>query len=382
MTEASEPPGRELLAVPMQPMKTLDVQSGVARRAGVLWCTRHRARGGGADTAFVLMHPSSNFMGHYALPVLAELGVDAIGMTTRYIGNESMLILESCVVDIGSVMRHLRTLGYARIVLVGNSGGGGLAALYQNQAERPTITAPPAGGPPDLTAADLPPADALVMLMAHPGRSSVLTEKLDAAVIDERDPFARDPVLDLFDPANGPPFSAAFLARYRAAQVARNDRITDWCLAELAALADRTGGRVDDLPFVVHGTMADPRNLDLSLDPSDRPASTQWGDPYVANLSPATIGHFTTLRSWLSQWSARCSNGNGPERLRGVSVPVHVVYGTADPGCYPGHARALYAAVPHARKAITPIAGGRHYLSDQPELNRAACRVLVDWARL
>ena len=55
--------------------------------------------------------------------------VDAVGMSTRYINNESTLLLEDCVVDIGSVLLTLREEGYRRIVLVGNSGGGGLVAF-------------------------------------------------------------------------------------------------------------------------------------------------------------------------------------------------------------------------------------------------------------
>ena len=371
---------RELLAVPMQSAAGAGIQSGVARRAGVLWCTRHRARDK-SDTAVVVIHPSSNFMGHYALQSLADNGVDAIGMTTRYIGNEATLLLEDCVLDIGSVVRHLRTEGYRRVVLIGNSGGGGLVALYQEQAEHPSITTTPAGGGPDLTQADLPPADGLILLMAHPGRNIVLTEKLDPAIRDENDPLDRDPALDMFNPENGPPYSPAFLVRYRAAQVARNERITLWALAKLAELKERTGGKVNDLPFVVHGTMADPRNLDLSLDPSDRTATTQWGEPYVANLIPGSIGHFTTLRSWLSQWSQRLSHGFGPDRLRGVSVPVHVIYGTADPGCYPGYAQMLFDAVPHANRLLTPINGGKHYLSDQPELKAQCCELMAGWCR-
>lgn len=372
--------GRELLAVPMQAAAGADIQSGVARRAGLLWCTRHRAAER-ADTVLVVIHPSSNFMGHYALASLAECGVDAVGMSTRYIGNEATLLLENCVLDIGSVVRHLRNEGYRRVVLVGNSGGGGLVSLYQNQAEHPSITAPPAGGPPDLTRADLPPADGLILLMAHPGRNIVLTEKLDPAILDENDPFTRDPSLDMFNRDNGPPYSQAFLTRYRAAQCARNERITAWAQAKLAELQSRTAGKVDDLPFVVHGTMADPRNLDLSLEPSDRAATTQWGEPYVANLVPGSIGHFTTLRSWLSQWSQRLSNGFGPDRLRTVKVPVHVIYGTADPGCYPSYAQMLYDAVPHSHKLLTPIRGGKHYLSDQPELKAQCCRFMADWSR-
>jgi pimeloyl-ACP methyl ester carboxylesterase len=371
---------RELLAVPMRAAASSEIQSGVARRAGVLWCTRHRAADAPGRVAMVFVHPSSNFMGHYALAALSELGVDAVGMTTRYLGNESALLLENCVLDIASVVAFLRAEGYQKVVLVGNSGGGGLVALYQNQAEQPTITAPPGGGSPDLTSAELPPADALVMLMAHPGRNSVLTEKLDPAILDEHDPFVRDDELDMFAERNGPPYAPEFLTRYRAAQIARNRRITDWVRKSLAALPERSGGRVEDLPFVVHGTMADPRNLDLSLDPSDRAATTQWGPPYAANLRPATLGHFTTLRSWLSQWSWDASHGNGPERLRTVSVPVHVIYGTADPGCYPGHARALYDAVGHQHKELTAVRGGGHYLSDQPAQLDFTCRTLAGWA--
>lgn len=382
---AAVPGERELMAVRMQPLAQADggrlnQQSGIARRAGLLWCTRHRAAGG-SDTVFVFVHPSSNFMAHYALQTMSQMGVDAVGMSTRYINNESSLLLEDCVVDIGSVLLHLREQGYRRIVLVGNSGGGGLVALYQNQAERPTITAAPCGAGPDLTRAQLPPADALVMLMAHPGRNTVLTEKLDPALLDEHDPFHRDPALDMFDPRNGPPYAADFLQRYRAAQIARNERITDWAIERLAFLNGHQGGRVHDLPFVVHGTMADPRNLDLTLEPSDRKASTQWGEPYVANLIPASIGHYTSLRSWLSQWSMRCSHGNGPQRLGTVTVPVHVIYGSADPGCYPSYARSLYDGVAHADKQITGIPGAGHYLDGQPEEKRVACRTMVEWVR-
>lgn len=384
-TKAGAAGERELMAVRMQPVAPVDggrlnQQSGVARRAGLLWCTRHRAAGG-SDTVFVFVHPSSNFMAHYALATMAEMGVDAVGMSTRYINNESTLLLEDCVVDIGSVLLHLREEGYKRIVLVGNSGGGGLVALYQNQAEKPTITSAPCGGGSDLTRAKLPPADALVMLMAHPGRNTVLTEKLDPALLDEHDPFRRNPDLDMFEPRNGPPYTPEFLARYRAAQIARNERITSWAEERLAFLAGYNGGRVHDLPFVVHGTMADPRNLDLTLEPSDRKASTQWGDPDVANLIPASIGHYTSLRSWLSQWSTRTSNGNGPQRLNTVTVPVHVIYGTADPGCYPSYAQSLYEGVRHANKKITGIPRAGHYLDGQPEEKVIACRTMVDWAR-
>lgn len=369
---------RELLAIPMATEST-DIYSGVARAARTLWATRWSADPD-ADTVAVFLHPSSNFLGHYALQPMAEYGIDTVGMTTRYLGNDSAMLLENCIVDVGSCVTHLRELGYRRIVLVGNSGGGELAAMYQGQSEHPTITSSPCGGGPDLTQAALPGVDGLVLLNAHIGRAVILTESMDAAVRDEADPFDRDPSLDVFAEDNGPPFDTAFVERYRAAQVARNHRITDWVESRWAYLREHEP-RVADLPFVVQGTFADPRMLDLAVEPSDRALGSLWGDVRAANFSPATLAHHTSLRAWLSQWSLRRTNGDARAALPHVSVPVLVMYGTADQGCHPSHARALFDAVPHDRRQLAAIQGGTHYFRDQPELVAQVCTQLDDWIR-
>ncbi|MYU24085.1 alpha/beta hydrolase [Streptomyces sp. SID8352] len=374
---------RELFMVPMGTgARPSEVYSGVARMAGVLWCTRVRAHEGRrADTAVVVVHPSSNFLGHYALEAWADRGVDAVAMTTRYIGNDTVLLLENCVLDIAAVIGQLRLEGYDKVVLVGNSGGGGLISLYQEQAGKATITSSPGGAGPDLTQCELPPADALVTLMAHPGRANLLAEMLDPAVRDENAPFDRDPELDLFAEGREVPLDPEWVATYRAAQLERNHRITELAQTRIAEIVERTDGALMDAPMVVHATCADPRNVDLSIDPTDREPGTLWGEPAVANLLPTTLGHFTSLQSWLSQWSMRTSNGDGPTRMGGVDVPVHVIYGTADQACFPEHARQLYDGVRHDRKRITPIAGGKHYLNGQTELTRQMSEVLVDWVR-
>ena len=99
-------------------------------------------------------------------------------MTTRYIGNDSNLNVENCLLDIGATVRYLREHGYKRVVLAGNSGGGTVVPYYQAQAEHPSVTTPPGGGP-DLAAAGLPPADALILFMAHPSRARLSMEWLD-----------------------------------------------------------------------------------------------------------------------------------------------------------------------------------------------------------
>ena len=371
MTEAQ----RDLLAIPMLTEST-DIYSGVARASKTLWATRWTA--GESDTVAVFAHPSSNFMGHYALRAMAERGVHAVGLTTRYLGNDSAMLLENCLVDLAAAVTHLRELGYRRIALVGNSGGGEIAAMYQAQAEHPTIRSAPCGGGPDLTRLTLPGVDLLVMLNAHIGRAVVLTESLDAAVRDEADPFDRDASLDAFDERNAPPYAEEFIARYRAAQRARNDRITDWVEGRLALLAEQ-GGRITDMPFVVHGTCADLRMLDLAIEPSDRGPGALWGDVYAANFNPVSLGHHTSLRAWLSQWSLRRGNGDARRALPDVSVPVLVAYGTADQGCHPSHAQALFDAVGHDRKRLVALEGATHYFRDQPAHVARACDLITGW---
>lgn len=375
---------RDTLAIPSNAAPDrVNIYSGIARLSQTLWASRWRVEPQQDDVVVLIVHPTSNFLGHYALRPLAELGVDAVGLTTRFIGNDSSLTMEECVVDIGAAIRFLRNLGYRQVVLVGNSGGGGLAALYQSQAERPTITSTPAGDPPDLTVSDLPPADALVLAMAHPGRATVFTEFLDPAIVDESRPFERDPDLDMFDPRHGPPYSERFLTKYRDAQVARNRRITAWVREQLGRLQAFPGPAgaltIDDMPFVVHGTAADPRFLDLTLDASDREATTLWGDPWVANYQPATLGHLTSLRSWLSQWSYDESRANAPQELPHVTVPVQVIYGSADTAAFPSHAKSMFDAVKHDRRELTLIKGADHYFRGQPELARQMCEHIIRW---
>lgn len=371
---------RELLAVPMQDQIGGDVYSGIARAAGLLWCGRERAKPGQiSGTVLLYCHPSSNFVGHYALEPTAALGVDAVGAVTRYAGNDTQVILENCVADLGSIIHHLRAVeGYRRVVLVGNSGGGGLAALYQAQAEKPTIRDAPGGGGADLTRADLPPADALVMLNAHVGRADLLRGWLDPAVLDESDPFRREPELDLFT-GRPTPLDRGWVAEYRQAQDARMARITDRAKEQLARLDEDFAGAVPDLPFHVHGTCADPRFVDTTLDPSDRAPGTLWGDPLSANLRPVTLGSLSTLRSWLSQWSVADTNGHGPTCLEQVSVPVHVIYATGDKGCFPSMAHALYDAARHPRRQLTSVPGSGHYFEGPPHLLASALQTIVEW---
>jgi len=321
-----------------------------------------------SKTVTVFSHPIG---GGSFLPIMSELahaGHHVVYCNTRYRGNDTALIMEKCVVDLAACLRDLGDrFGYERIVLGGWSGGGSLALYYQEQAERPSVTSTPAGDPPDLTRETLVPADAIFLVAAHVSRSVTLTEWLDASVLDEADPARRDPELDLYDPnnPNQPPYAAGFVERYRAAQLARSRRITAWVEQRLASLAASGRAQYEEC-FLVHGTMADPRWLDPAIDPNGRqPGRCYLGDPRVVNDGPVGLARFTTLRSWLSQWSYDRSHAHGERNAAGTGVPTLVVGNGADDACTPSHALRLHAAIPHQRKELHEIAGASHYYVGQ-----------------
>jgi pimeloyl-ACP methyl ester carboxylesterase len=371
---------RNLIAAPQEAHAKVEIYSGVARLARTVWGSEVKVAGTSPTTAVVWCHPTANFLGHYSLPGLAERGLGAVGLTTRYVGNDTALILENCLLDIGSMVAHLRSIGYEKVVLVGNSGGASIVPYYQAQALSPSVTAPPGGGP-DLTQAGLIPADAIAMFNAHPSRSRLCVEWLDPAIVDEHQPFERDASLDMYHPDNAPPYSAEFIERYRGAQLARNRRITQWAQSQLNALLsdDHFPSGLEDMAFTVQGTTADLRFLDGNIDPSDREIGVSlWGPPAIANYLPAGIGRCSTLRSWINQWSFDTTLGDSLRWLPQLDTPVLVAVGTADPVVVPQMAQQMYDAATGSR-ALEMVPGATHYFENQPDLLDQALDTLVDW---
>jgi pimeloyl-ACP methyl ester carboxylesterase len=332
--------------------------------------------GCGRRVAFMVIHPTSNFMGHYLISPMQRRGRAILGLNTRYVANDSALIMERAIQDLGAGVGYLRKLGYERIVLLGNSGGGSLAAFYQAEAEGISVASTPDGLPFELRSEQLPPVDGMAMLAAHPGRALTMVEWIDPAVVDERDMYRTDPALDMYSPANGPPYAAAWLQRYRTAQRTRNDRITDWELGRLATLEGNADpALIKDEPFIVHRTVADPRFLDLSLDPSDRAAS----DAKRSNYGPTSLGRFSTLRSFLSQWSARLSRADGPACMARTSVPVLNVLYSADTLVFPAQVR-LWSQAAGGRCQDHVLKGATHHLFGQDRLIEELADLLVAWA--
>jgi pimeloyl-ACP methyl ester carboxylesterase len=354
----------ELITIDVSAGAQAESQSGLAILRPRIWGSFTAPPG--ARVAAIVIHPTSNFLGHYLLAPLAQRGIAALGLNTRYLGSDVTLLLERAIQDLGAGVRWLRVKGFERILLIGNSGGGALVSLYQAEAERLTITDTPAGDPIRLEPCELPPADAISLNAAHLGRMHLMNVWLDPAVIDETDALGSDPALDMFNVDNGPPYSADFLKTYRAAQLARNARIEAWARARLRQIRARRDA-ASDMAFVIHRTLADPRCLDPAIDPNDRtPGTTVWGPPQAQNQAANSMGRFTTLTGYLSQWSPS-SRGDGPANLARTSVPVLLLEHTADSSVFPSD-NDRWAAAAQGRVERHRLKGGNHYLAGQPHL--------------
>ena len=344
-------------------------------------CMRIRPEEGESKTVILFSHPIGGGSFLPMVTALAKAGRHVIYCNTRYRGNDTALILEKCVLDLGACIADLKQrFGYEKVVLGGWSGGGSLSLFYQDQAEHPTITHTPAGDPVDLVAANLQPADAILLLAAHISRSVTMTEWIDPSILDEDRPFERDRELNIYDPdcPNQPPYSEAFVARFRAAQIERNRRITARTKQTLAELKATDPDM--ERPFVVYGTMSDVRWTDPTQDPSDRrPYTCYLGEPRIANDGPVGLGRFTTLRSWLSQWSYDESRANGVTNGAGVSCPTLTINNTADLACTPSHARRLFEALGSKDKTYVDIEGADHYYMERPDLLPTAVKTVTEW---
>src|SRR6187431_3260022 len=108
-------------------------------------------RGRPSNTVFLFMHPATTLNMLPMPAALASAGLHVMCCGSRYAKNDSALIMEKVVYDLGAYVRYAKeNLGYRNVVLVGWSGGGSLSLFYQAQAETPTITETPAGDPFDL----------------------------------------------------------------------------------------------------------------------------------------------------------------------------------------------------------------------------------------
>ena len=353
---------------------------GTVNLEGVLM----QPRGRRPDTVFLMMHPSSTLQLLPLPEAVAQAGFAVLCMGSRYAKNDTALIYEKVALDLGACVRHAKEqLGFKHVVLLGWSGGGSLALFYQSQAQRPTITETPAGDPVDLKAADLWPADGVVLEAAHRARAQCLVDWIDPSVLDEDAPHRRNPEWHLYSPhfPVRPPYPQDWLDGYRAAQLARVRRITDRVQETLEMLKKRGGDEVER-GFVTHRTLADPRFLDGSIEPNDRPIGHCYmGVPETVNSGPVGLARFSMLRSWLSQWSLDHSRAMGETCARDVTTPLLAIEHTADDAVPQPDMRLMHDACASADKQFHRIVGANHYFKGQPRELADAVKLITGWAQ-
>jgi pimeloyl-ACP methyl ester carboxylesterase len=334
----------------------------VAQDAAISRAMLYRRRGTRPTVGVLMLHPRMDQTQSYVLLPIMAAGYAAMGCACRYVHNDTSSCQERLVLDVAAAVKALRDSGCEKVILIGNSGGGGILSLYQAQAR----TAPearlkdtPAGEAFDLGAYDLPPADGLVLIAAHRGEGSRLYRWIDAAQIDEDDPMSLDPSLDIYNPDNGfrlPPesshYSEEFLVRYREAQHQRALRMDARARERIAARHDAareaaaleaagdTGARWQELTrrsmitghMVITRMLACPEWLDLSIEPDDRVVCSFNNDPrpdlqnYEESFAP-----FLTPEAFLSTWSGLSSRADVVSALPSIPDPFLVVHYAGDP---------------------------------------------------
>jgi pimeloyl-ACP methyl ester carboxylesterase len=345
-------------------------------------------------TVVTFSHPRVDVQRHFQIVDFLEAGYAVFAHNSRWLNNDVATTHEHLLLDVAAAMRYLRTdREFENVVLLGTSGGGSLYAFYQAQAG----TAPadrlrdlPWGDPLDLGAEDMPQADAIILTAAHTGQGKLLERIIDPSVVDEDDPMAVDPRLDMYDPANGfrerpeqSRYSPEFLQSYRAAQRERVRQLDTLAFARIeeqrrfgAMQADPALGGTDGRSqievrrraagtryMVVYRTTANPAYLDLRLEPSDRVQGGIWSlQPEVDNFGEWGLARLVTPRAWLSTWSGIRSRASLVDNAAGLHLPTLVITGTADRDIYPSDSEAVYAAIPHPDKSLVMIAGADHYL--------------------
>jgi pimeloyl-ACP methyl ester carboxylesterase len=351
---------------------------GAVNLEGVRFMPKNRP----SKTLAVYMHPSSTLQLLPMPQAMAKAGVHVLCAGSRFAKNDTPLVMEKVVLDLGAYVRHAKEKwGYEKVLLCGWSGGGSLSLFYQAQAERPTVTQTPAGDALSMKEAKLLPADAMIFQAAHLSRARMLSEWIDPSVTNEDDPDTCELELDIYHPKcpNQPPYSKEFIARFRAAQLARMRNKTAFVKTSLEKLKAKGGDEVER-GFITYRTMADLRFMDPAVDRNDRkPRWCYLGKPETANTGPVGIGRFSTLRAWLSQWSIDDSNADGPRCAGSITVPLLAIENSADDAVPQPHTRIIHDAAASRDKTFHVIKGATHYYQGQPELLQQAVDLCVGW---
>jgi len=228
-----------------------------------------------SEIAIVVMHTGSDYLA-FSAGADKDYGLAARGYrvlcanpSTSKSGfitdNDINQILSEVKLAVKWLRDNAGKLGIKKVVLLGHSGGGGLMSAYQNIAENGVVKA--CQGPekivkcPD-SLAGLPPADGLMLLDSTFGSSGMALFSVDPAAVSEVNAQAVNPILDMYNPANGfdpdgYPYGSTYTGKFRrqffAKQKERNNQLIAQALDRLKKIEAGKGRYIDDEPFIVPG---------------------------------------------------------------------------------------------------------------------------------
>jgi hypothetical protein len=298
--------------------------------------------GAKAEVAIMHMHNGADILASTPCIELAKRGYRILcaNASNSKSGFMSDMDEDTMILNLKLGMAYLRhDPDVKKVILMGHSGGGGLAAAYQNIAENGVKVCQ---GPemlvkcPD-TLAGLPAADGLILLDSTYSQAVSTMLSLDPAVVHSDSGQDLDPSLDMFNPANGynpkgSTYSEEFKKRFFAKQSETMNQLIAKAEERLALIEAGKGEYVDDEPFLIHSNPSGNQlfQQDLSLWSHTRKAwpllhpdgtiSTEivhtvrvptGGKSRTPSLERGAIR--TTVRAFLSTFAVRTTNDFGYE---------------------------------------------------------------------
>ena len=241
-----------------QPVELVRLATG---QAAAFYVPQGKAK----TTGLVYVHGTGgNFYSNAPPALLALAGYSVLPINTRYHDNGQFIgdPIELEALDIAAGIGYLKTRpGIRKIVLIGHSLGGPRVVFYQAQAQ---LAPGSAGRVPELKQAQLPPADAVIILAGVSDSAKSFMKALDPCMAN----FARNcQELDLLK--HGPPFrDRDYLKKLRTTQQETYSDLINHAAKRLRELESDSGsGRKDELFLVDRGALgtSNPDFIDLEL---------------------------------------------------------------------------------------------------------------------
>ena len=316
------------------------------------------------------MHPRQDLTHHPLVPLLLQAGAAVWTQHTRSVNNDLTLVHEQALLDAAAGLVFLRERGFGSIVTA--------RALRRRHAVRvlPRASRAGAGGahrdhpgrPPGQASRrrDAPGRRRDLPGPAPRARASCCCACIDPSVGDEQDPMSVVPRTRPVQPGQRVRRAARQLGLHRgipgplpgrAARPRRSHRrrrpASTWPgrlkhapPSAPAATRSTAAGRWLRRIITVFRTDADPRTVDLSLDPSERPYGSLFGKrPDLINYGLTGFGRLTTPEAWLSTWSGLSSNADFVRCAPGVTVPTLFIELTGDQAAFPADSRRMTDAL-------------------------------------